>query len=245
MSIRLDTLEQRIVGVLIEKALAVPDAYPLTLNALLAGCNQKSNRDPHMNVEEYEIEGALRALMDRDWVVRHERDGSRVMRYAHQAKEQLGVEVGDLAILSELLCRGPQSPGELKTRASRMSPFSSPGDVEDRLRDLAARPSPYVVELPRRPRERMKRWRHLLDGVSADDALAEEGQAPSVAPAIAPTAPVVTPAVPTVVPSAPVVAATGAAESEPVVDDELRERIDELEITVGELRERLDRLEGR
>ena len=77
----LPALHQRILGVLIEKELAVPDSYPLTEANLLAGCNQKSNRDPQMRVEEYEIEGALRALMDRDWVVRHERDGGRVVRY--------------------------------------------------------------------------------------------------------------------------------------------------------------------
>ncbi len=206
------------------------------MNSLLAGCNQKSNRDPQMSVEEYELEGALRALMDRDWVVRHERDTGRVMRYAHQAREQLGVETADLAILSELLCRGPQSPGELKTRASRMTPFSSPADVEGRLRDLAARPTPYVVELPRRPRERMKRWRHLLDGATAEEALAEAG-----APAVAPTAPVVAPAVPTVAPTAPVVAATPPDDA----NDELRKRIDALEREVRDLTERLDRLEGR
>jgi len=244
MSIRLDTLEQRIVGVLIEKALTVPDGYPLTLNSLISGCNQKSNRDPQMNVEDYAVEGALRALMDGDWVVRYERDGGHVMRYAHQAKEQLGVEVADLAILAELLCRGPQSPGELKTRASRMSPFASPTDVEDRLRDLAARPTPYVVELPRRPRERMKRWRHLLDGSSPEEALGAEAHAPVVTP----TAPVVTPAIPTVAPTAPVIAATPTEETpsaSPGETEELRERVDELEREVRDLTDRLDRLEGR
>lgn len=240
MSLRLDTLEQRIVGVLIEKALTVPDGYPLTLNSLIAGCNQKSNRDPQMSVEDYAVEGALRALMDSDWVVRYERDGGHVMRFAHQAKEQLGIDVPDLAILGELLCRGPQSVGELKTRASRMSPFASPAEVEGRLRDLAARPTPYVVQLPRRPRERMQRWQHLLDGASPEEALHAEGQAPVVAP----SAPVVTPAIPTVAPTAPVVAAA-TAERQPDESDELRERVDALESEVRDLTDRLDRLEGR
>ncbi|MDF1701850.1 MAG: DUF480 domain-containing protein, partial [Planctomycetota bacterium] len=125
MAIELDTLEQRIIGALIEKKLTTPDQYPLTLQALVAACNQKSNRDPKMDVEAYEVEGAIRALMDRGWVSRVERFGSRAMRYGHEAGSQLGVDKADLAILQELLCRGPQAPGALKTRCNRMHPFES------------------------------------------------------------------------------------------------------------------------
>jgi hypothetical protein len=160
--IDLDQLEQRIVGTLIEKQWTVPEAYPLTRNALLAGCNQKSNRDPEMSVEEYQVEGALRALMERGWVVEVERDGGRTRRYSHQVDRQLGVERADLALLSELLCRGPQSPSELRVRASRMAPFASPEEVERRLEALAARPVPFVRRLERRPREHAARWEHLL-----------------------------------------------------------------------------------
>ena len=149
MGIELDVLEQRIIGALIEKELTTPDQYPLTMQALVAACNQKSNRDPKMDAEDFEVEGAIRALMDRGWVSRVERHGARAMRYAHEAGTQLGVTKPDLALLAELLCRGPQAPGALKTRCSRMHPFSNPDEVEERLADLSLRPVPYVVELER------------------------------------------------------------------------------------------------
>ena len=215
MAIALDTLQQRIIGVLIEKELTVPDGYPLTLNALLAGCNQKNNRDPQMNVEDFDVEGAVRSLMDIDWVARREPDGGRVHRFAHNAGTQLGVEKADLAILSELLCRGPQAPGALKTRASRMHAFDSPAAVKERLRAMAARPVPYVVELPKRPREQQPRWRHLLDGLSPEDALA---QAPEVS--TTETAP-----------------ATSAAPATPGLAD----RVADLEARVAALEARLGR----
>ncbi|MDJ0976165.1 MAG: DUF480 domain-containing protein [Planctomycetota bacterium] len=222
MGIDLQPLEQRVVGVLIEKQYTVPDAYPLTLNALLAGCNQKSNRSPHMEVMDWELEGAVRGLMDRGWVTRVERDSGRAMRYSHQAKEQLGVEAADLAILSELLCRGPQTPTELKTRAARMAHVGGPADVEDRLQALASRPVPYVTRLPKRPREQMQRWCHLLDGRTAEEAVEGYGgetPAPAAPSAAAPSAPRPT--------------------SDPLVA-----RIDELEAEVADLKARLDRLEG-
>ena len=215
MAIELDTLEQRIVGALIEKQLTVPDSYPLTVNALVAACNQKSNREPFMSVEDYEVEGALRALMDKGWVTRQEPFGGRAMRYAHEARNQLGVELEDLAILSELLCRGPQAPGALKTRASRMRHFDSPAAVEDRLRALADRPVPYVRQMAKQPRERQARWEHLLRPAgegSADDAP------------------------PTEAPSTPAPAEAPAASPGP-------DRLAALEAEVAELRARIERLE--
>jgi uncharacterized protein YceH (UPF0502 family) len=225
MPLDLDPLEQRIVGTLIEKEMTVPDTYPLTVNALLAGCNQKSNRDPQLQVEEYEVAGALRSLLQKGWVLEMERDGGRTRRYAHDGAKQLGVEKKDLAILCELLVRGPQAPGELKTRVSRMQPFSGPEEVERRLEALAERPVPYVERLPRRPREHAARWRHLLGvaGAHAEEAATapasagapapEEGRAPRAAP-----------------------------------DDgrgALEERLRALEESVDALTTRLDRLEGR
>lgn len=222
MPLDLDRLQQRIVGVLAEKEMTVPESYPLTLNALVAGCNQKSNRDPHMEAEPYEVEGALHALMDRGWVVQVERAGGRASRYEHRAREQLGVDREDLAILSELLDRGAQTPGELKTRAGRMCPFASPTEIEARLRDLAARPVPYVHQLERRPREHAARWAHLL----GDETTGEPEEAP-------PPEPVVEAALPTTpMPDA-------AASSD------VTERIEALEREVGDLHDRLDRLEGR
>lgn len=162
MPLELDRTERRIVGSLLEKEMTVPDAYPLTLNSLLLACNQSSNRDPEMHLQEFEVAGALRALMQKGWVAEMELTGARTRRYGHLAREQLGVDDVDLAILAELLLRGPQSPQELKTRASRMKPVASPEDVERRLEALAARPVPYVRFLGRRAGERVPRWEHLL-----------------------------------------------------------------------------------
>jgi uncharacterized protein YceH (UPF0502 family) len=226
MGLVLDRLQQRIVGVMIEKQRTVPDTYPLTVNALVAGCNQKNNRDPEMSVEPYEVEGALRALMEQGWVVQMEKDGGRTPRYEHRAAEQLAVGPGELAILSELLCRGPQAPGALKTRASRMHPFPSPEDVEKALRGMAERPVPYVEVLARQPREHQPRWSHLL---GPSDVPAEEAREPGLfAAAPAPRAAVPPPPAP------------------PTPDASmLEERLADLEREVEALRSRLDRLEGR
>lgn len=223
MPLDLDRLEQRILGVLVEKEKTVPDTYPLTVNALVAGCNQKSNRDPFMSVESYEVEGALRSLMDRGLVVHVEKAGGRTPRYEHRLREQLAVDEAEVAILAELLNRGDQSPGELKTRAGRMHPFPSPAEVEARLADLAARPVPYVERLERRPREHAARWRHLLR---------KAGDAPSVGAEAAPEATV----------AVPPPAASPSAASPPTSD--LAGRLAALEREVASLRERLERLES-
>jgi uncharacterized protein YceH (UPF0502 family) len=171
MPLDLDPLEQRILGVLIEKELSVPDAYPLTLHALVAGCNQRSNRDPAMSATEAEVAGALRALMGRGWVSELGLAGARVRRYAHEATVQLGVDRPDLALLAELLCRGPQTPAELRARCARMQGVgASPDDVERRLEGLAARAVPYAERLPRRPREHAARWAHRLGAARASPA---------------------------------------------------------------------------
>ncbi|MDA1196027.1 MAG: DUF480 domain-containing protein [Planctomycetota bacterium] len=237
MSIALDLLEQRIIGSLIEKELTTPDQYPLTLNALQAACTQKSNRDPQMDVESYEIEGALRALMDRGWVTRQELVGSRTMRYSHEAASQLGVGKPELAILSELLCRGPQAPGALKTRCSRMQPFASPEEVEDRLAEMSIRPVPYVVELERQPRERQARWQHMLGKAQQSLGVATDREpTPHADPR--PQAPVAAPV------RAPAPVSAPPAQDAGLTDD-LAERLEALEREVETLRERLDRLEGR
>jgi uncharacterized protein YceH (UPF0502 family) len=234
VGIELDTLEQRVIGVLIEKELTTPDQYPLSLNALVAGCNQKNNRDPVLGVESYDVEGALRALMDRGWVVRREPAGSRVLRYAHEARSQLGVEDADLALLSELLCRGPQAPGALKTRCSRMVPFASADEVEERLAALSVRPVPYVVELERRPRERQARWQHMLGRQQAS-----LGVAPALEPVVDPHPPAA--------PTAPAATRAPAAEPAPGAAepaDDATERLARLERRVEALERRLERLEG-
>lgn len=236
MSIHLDALEQRIVGVLVEKELTVPETYPLTVNALVAGCNQKSNRDPHLEVQDYEVEGALKSLLLKGWLVELEREGGRTRRYAHQADKQLGVGKADLAVLTELLVRGPQTPQELKTRGDRMTPMGTPEDVERRLRDLAGRPVPYVRLLERRPGERYARWGHLLGPRSEASS-----PAAAAAPASSPTSSRAAAASPSA--SALPAAAPAAPRSGDV--ERLRDLVETLEQRVLTLEERLDRLEGR
>jgi uncharacterized protein YceH (UPF0502 family) len=246
VGIDLDPLEQRIIGALIEKQLTTPDQYPLSLQALVAACNQKSNRDPKMDVESYAVEGAIRALMDRAWVTRHEPQGGRTMRYGHEAASQLGVPKPDLAILSELLCRGPQAPGALKTRCSRMVSFASADEVEGRLADMSVRPVPYAVELERQMRERHARWQHMLG--RAEQSL-------QTAPNLEPAPRVETDPMPVMAPpNEPMHAAPDPAPSPlpmPAREDatpdtsELEMRLSELESRIETLTDRLDRLEGR
>lgn len=185
MKPELDRLEQRLVGVLVEKERTVPDAYPLTVNSLVLGANQKNNRDPHTNLQESEVEAGLRSLMAGGWVLEHDREGGRVRRYSHQAGHRLGVDAASLSLLAELLLRGAQAAGELRTRAERMHAQGSLEDVEQRLAALAARPVPLVQRLERRPGERAPRWAHLLG--LADEAPAAGG-ATAAAPAAVPGA---------------------------------------------------------
>src|SRR5215471_17065331 len=130
----LSTLERRVLGVLIEKAKTTPDAYPLSLNSLVTGCNQKSNRDPLLNLSDGEVEMALSALQKKTLVVRLQGSG-RVERWRHIAYETWKVDKVELAVLAELLLRGPQTEGELRGRASRMEPI---GDL-DQLRLILKR----------------------------------------------------------------------------------------------------------
>jgi uncharacterized protein len=211
MSLLLDATQRRVLGSLVEKEMTVPEAYPLTLNALLAACTQKSNRDPETEYAEHEVVGAVRSLMQTSWVQELERSGSRTARYAHRAREMLAIDDVEVAILTELLLRGPQSSTELKTRASRMKPLASPEEVERRLEALAARPVPYVHLLGRRPGERVPRWEHLL----AKEAPA--GAAPAAEP-----------------PRAPVTAAS-PAPMDALAD--LRARVERLEREVAALRD--------
>ena len=173
----LTPLEARLLGCLVEKELATPEYYPLTLNALVAACNQKNNRDPEMHLAADEVEKGLAGLQyDKKLVGTYSGVGSRAVKYTHRLLETLGVDTPELAILCELLLRGPQTPGELRGRASRMHPFASPAEVRTVLLALAARPEPYVVELPRAPGCKENRFAHAF------------GPLPDVAPASAPAA---------------------------------------------------------
>ena len=170
MKPNLTTLEARILGCLVEKELATPEYYPLTLNALMAACNQKNNRDPEMLLSTDEIAKGLAGLQyDKKLVGTYSGVGSRAVKYTHRLLETLGVDTPELAVLCELLLRGPQTPGELRGRASRMHPFASPAEVRTVLDALAARPEPYVVELPRAAGCKENRFAHTLGDWPAVD----------------------------------------------------------------------------
>jgi uncharacterized protein len=167
MGLTLDAEEVRILGSLLEKEITTPEYYPLSLNGLLNACNQKSNRDPVLHLDEETLERALYTLRDKGLLVSITGAGSRVPKYGHRISEKFNLGRRELAILCELMLRGPQTLGELRTRAERMHPFADLAEVESVL----DRMSELVTKLPRRPGEKEARYAHLLSGeplVSAD-----------------------------------------------------------------------------
>ena len=159
----LSLLETRVLGVLIEKERTVPDSYPLTLNALVTGSNQKTSRDPIINATESEIQVAIDSLRSMSLVI--ESSGGRVARYSHNFERVLQVPKQASAILAALMLRGPQTAGELRINCERLHSFADISSVEAFLQELAERPSGALVsELPRQPGSRENRWMHLLSG---------------------------------------------------------------------------------
>src|SRR5688572_30278571 len=159
----LSLLETRILGTLVEKQHTVPDTYPLSLNALVSGCNQKTSRAPVMEVSEAEVREAIDGLKAANLVI--ESSGGRVARYAHNVDRVLQVPSQSLAILAVLMLRGPQTPGELRINCERMHSFADLSAVQGFLDELAARPAgALVVQLPRLAGARENRWAHLLSG---------------------------------------------------------------------------------
>jgi uncharacterized protein YceH (UPF0502 family) len=157
----LTPLQCRILAVLVEKQLTVPDTYPLSLNALRAGCNQKNARDPVMNATELEIASALDGLRTLSLVI--ESSGSRALRYEQNLRRVLDVAGAAVPLLATLMLRGPQTAAELRLNTERMQRFADASSVEAFLRELAGHAAgPLVVELDRRPGERERRWRHRL-----------------------------------------------------------------------------------
>ena len=154
--------ESRVLGVLIEKALTTPEQYPLSLNAVVNGANQKNNRDPVLTMEEGDAFEALEGLRAKGLVIRSDMAGSRVNKYRQQAAEALHVRTAELVILAELLLRGPQTLGELRGRASRMHPLESLDVVKSMLRAMQERDEPLVRELPPAPGSRAERYAQLL-----------------------------------------------------------------------------------
>ncbi|HVN43231.1 MAG TPA: DUF480 domain-containing protein [Steroidobacteraceae bacterium] len=167
MPVNLTALEARVIGCLIEKQITTPDQYPLSLNALANACNQKSNRAPVLDLDERQVQAVVDGLMRQQLVMERSGFGSRVPKYQHLF---CNTEYGSLkftpaqtAIVCELLLRGPQTPGELRTHAARMAPLREVSEVEAALEDLATRPDgPFVARLPREPGRRESRYVHLF-----------------------------------------------------------------------------------
>ena len=160
----LDDIETRVVGCLVEKDLATPEYYPLTLNALTNACNQKSNRDPVMLLEETDVIRALDSLRQKQ-MAHQSAEGVRAAKYCHNLEAVLNLDPEDLAVLAELLLRGPQTVGELRNRAERMSPVGDLQAVEELLQNLTEREEPLVMSLPRQPGRKEHRFTHLLSGI--------------------------------------------------------------------------------
>jgi uncharacterized protein YceH (UPF0502 family) len=173
LKIELTALEARVIGCLIEKQITTPDQYPLSLNALVNACNQKSNRDPVMDLSEATVQQTLDSLSKKHLIMEKSGFGSRVPKYQHRfCNTEFGnikLDAQELAIICELFVRGAQTPGELRTRASRMASFGETSDVEAALTRLAQRPDgPYVVRLARQPNRRDSQWAHLFSGPAGD-----------------------------------------------------------------------------
>jgi uncharacterized protein len=161
--------EARIIGALIEKQITTPEQYPLSLNALVLACNQKSNRDPVLELTEQTVQALIDALSRKHLLIEKSGFGSRVLKYqqhfCNTEFSALQFTPQERAILCELLLRGPQTPGELRSRGSRMAPFSDVTEVEAALEHLAKNPAgPRVVQLPREPGRRDSRYAHLFSG---------------------------------------------------------------------------------
>lgn len=212
----LSFLETRVLGVLAEKERTVPDVYPMTLNALVAGCNQKTSRDPVINATETEVQAALDHLRAMMLVI--ESSGGRVARYSHNIERVLQIPKQATALLTVLMLRGPQTAGELRINAERLHAFSDIELVETFLRELAERAAgALATELPRQPGARENRWMHLLSGAASAQEAAVSAPAPAVE-------------------------ATGGAISEIAA---MKASIVELQKDVAELRARLERLDAR
>jgi uncharacterized protein YceH (UPF0502 family) len=169
----LSLLETRVLGTLFEKQHTVPDTYPLTLNALVVGCNQKSSRSPVIEASEAEVQAALDSLRSANLII--ETSGGRVARYSHNIERVLQVPSQSAALLAVLMLRGPQTVGELRINSERLHKFADISAVEAFLQELAARPAgPLVVQLPRLPGSRENRWAHLLSGAPKAETAAGE-----------------------------------------------------------------------
>jgi uncharacterized protein len=179
----LTPLEARVVGVLVEKQRTVPDTYPLSLNALVAGCNQKTARSPVIEASDGEVQGAIDGLKPMSLVF--EGSGSRVVRYEHNLGRVMAVPDAAVALLAVLLLRGPQTAAELRLNCERLHKFADIASVEACLDELAERYPPRVVKLARAPGAREARWAHLLCGEVAEPVFVAGAAGDAAAPSLA------------------------------------------------------------
>ncbi len=167
----LDPVEARVLGSLIEKEMTTPEYYPLSLNALVNACNQKTNREPVMDLSEDDVEEALETLRARRLVWQVKTQGSRVVKYEQNLKQIADFSKSETAILCMLLLRGPQTAGELRTRTNRLIEFHGLPAVEHTLQNLAEHEKgPFAVQLPLRPGQKEKRYAHLFFEPEESDA---------------------------------------------------------------------------
>lgn len=228
---KLDPVEIRVLGVLLEKEQTTPEQYPLTTNAVLAGCNQKTNRDPVTDLNETEVTEALDRLREDVMVWRTQT--SRAERWEHRLDRRWEMDGAAKAVMTLLLLRGPQTPGELRTRSDRMHSFESVEEVEATLQRLSEGFDALVRELPRRPGQRESRWMHL-EGAEEHPAEREAEAAESKATAPAPG------------PGAALAPAPAPAKSPGSADRRGRpdDRLTALEATVADLRKEVAELRG-
>jgi len=216
--IKLSPAQARVLGVLIEKEVTTPDYYPLSMNALINACNQRSNREPVMNLDEDDTRQALRGLEDKQFAGRTRNADGRVTKYEHWLGEAFNFSRAEAALICVLLLRGPQTPGELRSRTERLHPFAEISDVIGGLQKLMERDPPLVALLPRQPGARESRYAHLLSGPIESIQMA-------------------------VVPTPPTQSALPSGEQEDRVA-RLESTVAELQREVAALREKIDSLFG-
>lgn len=226
MPLKLNAIQRRVLGVLIEKSLTTPGSYPMSLNALVAGCNQLTCREPIMQASEADVSKAVYDLQRMLIVKQADPDRSaRVNRFKHNVEERWGWDNRQRAVIAELLLRGPQTVGELKGNASRMSPITELQFVSDLLAAFAAQDPPLVRELPRQPGRSATRWDHLFYPEDEPRNIPELAGGGAAAPIAAP-------------------AETHAVATEAAAVVELRTRVERLEAEVAALRAELQALRG-
>jgi uncharacterized protein YceH (UPF0502 family) len=177
----LNEVGARVLGALLEKEITTPEYYPLSLNALVNACNQKSNRDPVLNLQDDSVRAALRVLQDHSLVRSVSAADSRVTKYEHRLQDAFNFDRREAAIICELLLRGPQTLGELRSRAERMHHFDELGEVQSTVQRLMSREPALVKVLPRQPGTKESRYAHLLSGDVVTPATASVNDSPAPA----------------------------------------------------------------